>query len=296
MNGTRDLAEEIAHLHRIGVNVLFNFSSGQDAKDSNAMIGQADQGGLGLPEKDYYFRDDAKALETAEGICGALVRMLRTAGRRRRKAAKRPKPSCKLETAMAQSLARRDLAARSREDLPQDDAGEIRGAFGFLQWSRYFAAMQAPPMDSLNVAVPDFFKGQEELLKEEPIEVWKTYLTLHLVAAVSGDAAGDVRRRNFAFYGKYLTGAKKEGRAGSAASRNRWRSGRSLGKAYVEQTFGAEGKQRTLDMVHSSKPRCEQDLRQLTWMTPATKKKALEKLHAITNKIGYPDKWRDYSR
>jgi endothelin-converting enzyme/putative endopeptidase len=151
-------------------------------------------------------------------------------------------------------------------------------------------------MESLNVVAPDFFKGQDALLKNAPMSIWKSYLTFHLVRGQSMLLPSKFDTETFAFYGKFLTGAKEQ--------KARWKRcvaatdgdlGEALGKAYVDRTFGAEGKERTLAMVNKLEAALGQDLQQVPWMTPQTRQKALEKLHAITNKIGYPDKWRNYS-
>jgi putative endopeptidase len=294
--GNPDLSEEIARLHRQGVDLLFNFSSGQDFKDSTAVIGQADQGGLGLPERDYYFREDAKAAETRKEYVAHLVRVLQLMGESEAAAARKAGDVMSLETA----LAKVSLDVTSRRDpekvyhrMKLTDFEALSDSFN---WSRYFALIQAPPMAGLNVAVPDFFKGQEALLRNESLEAWKAYLTLHLVHGQAMLLPAQFDDENFAFYGKYLTGAQEK--------KPRWKRcvaaadadlGEALGKAYVQRTFGAEGKQRTLDMVHKLEAALGQDISQVTWLTPQTKQKALEKLQAVTNKIGYPDRWRDYS-
>jgi putative endopeptidase len=296
IKNTRDLTAEVARLHGEAVDVIFNFSSGQDAKDSNAVIGQADQGGIGLPEKDYYFRTDAKAVETRKEYVAHVSRMLQLAGVSAADAAKQADTIMRLETALAKA----SLDITNRRDPQQTyhkmKLAEFEALSDSFSWSLYFAALNTPKMESLNVAVPDFFKGEEQLLKATPMADWKTYLTFHLIHTQAAMLPKKFRDENFAFYGKYLTGQKEQ--------RPRWKRcvratdgdlGEALGKAYVDLTFGREGKQRTLDMVGHIEAAMAQDLNTLTWMTPATKQKALEKLHAITNKIGYPDKWRDYS-
>ena len=293
MKTTLDLTEETARLHRMGVDVLFNFSSGQDFKDSNAVIGQADQGGLGLPEKDYYFRDDPKAVETRKEYVAHLARMLVLTGVPAASAQKQAADVMALETALAKAsldvTTRRDPTAVYHKMKLTD----FEGLEDSFNWSRYFALIQTPKLDSLNVASPAFYKGEEPLLKSEPLAVFQTYFTLHLLQTLALNLPSKFDAENFAFYGKFLTGAKEQ--------RARWKRcvastdgdlGEALGKAYVTKTFGADGKQRTLDMVHNIEASMGQDLQQLSWMTPATKQKAMEKLHAITNKIGYPDKWR----
>ena len=296
IKNTRDLSAEIARLHRLGVDVIFNFSSGQDAKDSNAVIGQADQGGIGLPEKDYYFRTDAKSVETRKEYVAHISRMLQLTGVAAAEANKQADSILRLETA----LAKVSLDVTNRRDPQQTyhkmKLAEFEALSDSFNWSLYFATLQTPKMESLNVAVPDFFKGEEALLKTVSIADWDTYLTFHLIHSQAAILPTRFTDENFAFYGKYLTGAKEQ--------KPRWKRcvratdgdlGEALGKAYVDLTFGSEGKQRTLDMVGHIEAAMAQDLNQLSWMTPATKKRALDKLHAITNKIGYPDKWRDYS-
>src|SRR5665213_248572 len=296
MKNLRDLTAEVARLHRIGVDVLFNFSSGQDFKDSNAVIGQADQGGIGLPEKDYYFRTDAKAVETRREYVAHVTRMLQLVGLSAADAAKQAAAIMRLETALAKvSL---DVTAR-RDPVKvyhKMKLAEFEALADSFNWNLYFTTLRTPPLQGLNVAVPDFFKGEESLLKSVSMADWIAYLTFHTEQTAATMLPTKFVDENFAFYGKYLTGEKEQKprwkRCVSAADGD---LGEALGKAYVDLTFGKEGKQRTLDMVHHIEAAMAQDLNQLTWMTPATKKRALDKLHGVTNKIGYPDKWRDYS-
>ena len=295
LKASQEMAGEVARLHRMGVNVLFNFSSGQDAKDSNAVIGQADQGGLGLPEKDYYFRDDPKAVETRKEYVAHVARLMQLLGSSPEAAKQQADTVMKIETALAK--ASQDVVTRRdpEKTYHKMKLTEFEALSDSFNWSRYFAAIQSPAIDSLNVASPDFFKGQESLLKTIPLAEWKTYFKLHTTSAMTEMLPVKFQDEAFTFR-KFLTGAKE--------MRPRWKRcvaatdgdlGELLGKAYVEKTFGAEGKQRTLDMVKKLETSLGQDIQQLPWMTPATKQKAIEKLHGITNKIGYPDQWRNYA-
>jgi endothelin-converting enzyme/putative endopeptidase len=296
MKNPRDLSAEIARLQRLGVDVVFSFSSGQDAKDSSLVIGQADQGGIGLPEKDYYFRTDAKSVETRKAYVGYLSRMLQLSGVTATEADKQAAAIMRIETALAKAsldvTARRDPV----KTYHKMKLSEFEALAPSIDWGVYFSTLQAPKMDSLNVAVPDFYKGVDALVKTVSLADWKTYFTIHLLSSQAAMLPTKFTDENFEFYGKFLTGTKQQ--------KPRWKRcvrsadgdlGEALGKAYVELTFGQEGKQRTLDMVNHIEAAMAQDLNQVSWMTPATKKRAFEKLHAITNKIGYPDKWRDYS-
>jgi endothelin-converting enzyme/putative endopeptidase len=294
--GVRDLSAEIDRLHRVGVNVLFNFSSGQDFKDSSAVIGQADQGGLGLPEKDYYFRDDPKAADTRKEYVAHVARMFHLMGVPEADAQKQAETVMRLETAMAKismDVTSRREPANTYHPMTM---AEFRSLSDSFDWTLYFSEIKAPQMSKLNVAAPDFFKGQEQLLKATSMDDWKTYLTFHLLHGQAAMLPTPFNKENFAFFGKYLVGSQEQ--------RPRWKRcvqatdgdlGEALGKAYVDRTFGAEGKQRMLRMVSGIEKAMGQDLDKLSWMTPATKQRALEKLRAVTNKIGYPDRWRDYS-
>jgi putative endopeptidase len=166
-----------------------------------------------------------------------------------------------------------------------------------FSWERYLSDVNAPAIAHLNVAVPEFFKGLNALLDSMPLENWKTYLRWHLVHTAAPLLPASFVDENFNFYGRTLTGAEQ--------IRPRWKRcvtytdrdlGEALGQPYVDLTFGTEGKQRTLKMVRALEKSLGDDITQLPWMTEATKKRALEKLHFIANKIGYPDHWRDYSK
>jgi endothelin-converting enzyme/putative endopeptidase len=290
------LTGEIVELHRRGVNALFGFGSIQDFKDSSQVIAQTDQGGIGLPDRDYYLRDDAKSVELRAQYVAHVQKMFELLGDAPAAAAVKAKTVMRIETELARgsldAVARRE-PANVYHKLTSEELAKLTPSFA---WPRYFSGVGAPPVRSLNVAVPEFFKRVETLIGGEPLENWKTYLTWHLVHASAPLLSSAFVNANFEFFGRTLTGAKQ--------LRPRWKRcvdftdndlGEALGQEYVDRTFGAEGKQRTLKMVEALERALAQDIEQLDWMTPVTKQKALEKLHAITNKIGYPDKWRDYS-
>ncbi len=291
----QDMAPEIARLHRMGVNVLFSFGSGQDAKDSNAVIGQADQGGLGLPEKDYYFRDDPKSVETRKEFQAHIARLLKLLGVAAGDAEKQAATVMSIEMALAKVS--QDIVTRRdpEKTYHKMKLSEFEGLSDSFNWSRYFAVLGGPKIETVNVAGPEFFQGQEKLLKSIPLADWKIYLKVHTASALTETLPTSFQEEAFTFR-KFLTGAKE--------MRPRWKRcvgavdsdlGELLGKSYVEKTFGAEGKERTLAMVKNLEAALGKDLNDLPWMSEATRKKALEKLHAITNKIGYPERWRDYS-
>jgi putative endopeptidase len=288
------LVEEIVRMHEMGANALFNLSSGQDFKDSTQVIAQADQGGLGLPDRDYYFKEDPKSAELRKQYVAHVAKMFELLGDTA--AAAKARTVMEIETGLAKGsldvVARRD-PANIYHKMTEQELTALTPAFG---WPRYFAGVGTPPIAGLNVAVPEFFKQMQALLESRPLDEWKTYLTWQLVHAAAPLLSTPFVEARFEFYGHTLTGAKE--------LQPRWKRcvdytdgdlGEALGQKYVEATFGAGGKERMLKMVDALERALGEDIRQLDWMTPATKEKALEKLRAIANKIGYPDNWRDYS-
>ena len=291
-----ELAAEIAHLHRSGVSALFEFGSGQDFKDSSQVIAQTDQGGLGLPDRDYYFKDDAKSVQLREKYAAHVERMFALAGDTAAQAKEHAAIVMRIETALAKG----SLDVVSRRDPSKVyhpmTAKELAALNPGFHWSAYIDGTGAPSFRTVNVASPDFFKALNAEIEAAGLDDWKTYLTWHLLHSEAPLLPAKFVNESFDFYGKTLTG--------SAELRPRWKRcvdltdnqlGEALGRKFVERTFGAEGKQRTLDMVHALETALGQDIEKLPWMTPATKEQAHVKLRAIANKIGYPDTWRDYS-
>jgi putative endopeptidase len=291
-----DLAAAIARLHRGGIAALFEFGSGQDFKNSADVIAQADQGGLGLPDRDYYFKTDAKSEELRQKYVAHVQRMFELAGERPEQAKADAATVMRIETELAKNsldlVSRRDPEKVYHKMTPQEMAA-LAPAFN---WTVYFTDSGSPAFKSINVGWPDFFKALNAQIESASLADWKTYLTWHALHSQAPLLPAAFVGENFDFYGRTLTGAKE--------MRPRWKRcadftdgqlGEALGRKFVERTFGAEGKARTLKMVDALEKALGQDLQALDWMTPATKTKALAKLKAITNKIGYPDKWRDYS-
>ena len=290
------LAAEVARLHSIGVNAFFNFGSGQDFKNSEEVIAQADQGGMGLPDRDYYLKEDPKSVETRQQYVAHVRKMFELLGAKPDDAAAKAQVVMNIETALAKGaldlVSRRD-PVKVYHRMTRMELISMNRSFG---WPQYLDALSAPPIQSLNVAEPDFFKSLDKLLKTAKMGDLKTYMTWQFVHNQAPLLPTPFVEENFQFFKKTLTGAKE--------LQPRWKRcvaltdnelGEALGQEYVARTFGVEGKQRTLAMVKSLEQALGQDIQHLDWMTPATKQKAMEKLHAITNKIGYPDKWRDYS-
>ncbi len=296
MKSKSDLPGVVAYLHGRGVSGLFDFSSGADFKDSKTNIAQLDQGGLGLPDRDYYLKTDPKSVEIRQKYLTHIQRMLELAGYTPDRAKVAADTVMRVETALAKASLDR-VSQRDPEKVYHKLTKQELDALGqSFSWNSYFRDSGAPTFESLNVSWPEFIKGMDAEVQSTPLEDWKTYLTWHLLHSEARILPTPFTEENFDFYGKTLTGA--------TAMRPRWKRcvdftdsqlGEALGKKYVELTFGAEGKARTLEMVKQLEKSLGEDIQDLSWMSPATKQQALIKLHAITNKIGYPNKWRDYS-
>jgi len=291
-----ELAAEVAHLHRIGIGSLFDFSSGQDFKDSSLVVAQLDQSGLGLPDRDYYLKEDAKSKEIRQKYVTHLQRMFELAGEKAAEAKTHADTVMRIET----TLAKGSLDLVSRRDPEKIyhpmKKSELIAMTPHFQWAQYFTGAHAPAFDSIVISWPDFFKALNAQIQSVPLDDWKVYLKWYILHSEVPVLPTAFLKENFDFYGKTLSGIQE--------MRPRWKRcvdytdnqlGEALGKKYVEKTFGAEGKERTLKMVRALEQALGQDIDKLSWMTPATKKEAHAKLRAITNKIGYPDKWRDYS-
>jgi putative endopeptidase len=290
------ITAEVARLHRIGVGALFDFSSGPDFRNSTVNIAQADQGGLGLPDRDYYLKTDTKSVELREQYLAHVEKMLQLLGEPPARAKNNAQAVMQIETGLAKGSLDRTLRREPSKIYHKMTKAELISLNPDIAWPRYFESIEAPEFDSLNVAVPGFFRRLEELLVLNNLDRWKAYLTWHLVHARAGLLPDALVEENFNFYGRILTGAKElRPRWKRCVSYTNRQLGFALGKAFVERTFGPEGKERTLRMVRAIERAMGQDMQKLTWMTPETKKQALVKLRAIVNKIGYPDKWRDYS-
>ena len=296
MKSRKDVTAEISRLHREGVNALFEMGSGSDFKDASHIIAEVDQGGMGLPERDYYFRKDEKSEDLRKKYVAHVQKMFELLGDTPEKAAAEAERVMEIETGLANGaldvVSRRD-PAKIYHKMTRAELVALSPDFA---WDKYFADLGAPSFTSLNVANPDFMKTMNGLLDSVSIEDWKTYLRWHVAHANATSLPKRFDDENFEFFSKALQGTKEQP--------PRWKRcvravngdlGEAVGQAYVAATFGAEGKERTLKMVDTIEASLREDIKSLPWMTDATKTRALEKLVAITNRIGYTDKWRDYT-
>ncbi len=296
MTDKPQLAVVLGGLHHAGVKAFFDFGAEPDFKDSKVDIATADQGGLSLPDKVYYFKTDPKSVELREKLEKHIAKMFELYGESPAKAAADAKTVMKVETDLAGSSLDRTEQRDPTKIYHKMSVADLQKVSPAFAWNQYFTTIQSPNFDNLNVAVPDFVKEMNQIVTNSDLETVKTYLrwqTLHAAAPTLPKAFVE---ENFDFYGKTLRGAKE--------LRPRWKRcvqytdndlGEALGQAYVDETFPPEAKAHTLQMVHELEAALKTDISDLSWMTPDTKKQALEKLSRIDNKIGYPNQWRDYS-
>ena len=292
-----DLPVLLAHLHDIGVNAFFGMGSNQDFADSTQVISFYSGGGLGLPERDYYTRTDAKSVEQRQQYVAHLAKIFVLAGEPEAQAAKDADTVMALET----RLAKASLTITERRDPqnlnhPTDVAGLSKELTHF-SLADYVKAVHAPSTGRANDMEPKFFAEFNTLVSDTPVDQIKTYLRWHLLHAYAGTSLPEsFDKETWNFYSHTLNGAEKQQeRWKRCTSRVDRELGEALGQVYVAKYFPPEEKQHALEVTLAIEQAMDKDVDSLDWMSAATKAKAKEKLHTVMNKIGYPDKWRDYS-
>ena len=276
--------------------MMFGYGSNQDFEDSNAIISFLGAGGLGLPDRDYYTKTDKKSIEIRANYVLHIERMLALLGDPPAAAKRGAADILKLETEMAQAsltqVEKRDPYQLFHK-MPLADLKKIMPHF---DWDAYFTALGVPPSAGINVTEPKFFAELDTLLGHTKIDVWRTYLRWHAIHGAAPYLNSRFVDANFDFYGKILNGVPQ--------LKPRWKRcvqytddqlGEALGQVFVARTFTPETKQRAVTMTREIEIAMKGEIETLPWMSAETKQKALEKLHSIVNKIGYPDRWRDYS-
>lgn len=295
INSVQGLLGTIAYLHRIGVNVGWGTGIDQDDKDSTRYVLRLGQGGIGMPDRDYYLKSDAESKRVRAAYKKYMGATLKLAGRTPAEAARDTATVLAFETKLAK-------ASRKKEDLrdPHKNYNKMTLAqLGKLApnvaWARYLRDVEAPRLATVIVNQPEFLTALSGMLESVALRDWQTYLEWCTLDGFAGSLSAPFVRENFAFYGTALAGNKK--------MRPQWRRvlgvvnaylGEAFGQLYVEEHFPAEAKKQMLSIVADLFTAYEARIKALDWMTPATKKKALAKLHVLNKKIGYPDKWKSY--
>ena len=289
------LQKEMAHLHMIGVDVMFNFGQMQDFKDSSKVIGAAFQGGLGLPDRDYYLKDDAKFKQVRDAYVTHVTNTFKLLGDAPDKAAAEAKTVMGMETSLAQaSMSRVDERTPTNIYHPMT-MQELSAATPDISWQGYFAAVGHPELQGINLAMPDFFKALDSAMAKTSLDDWKTYLRWHTLNAFAPYLSKPFVDEDFAMRSA-LTGAKELlPRWQRVVSTEDEALGFAMGKLFVEKKFPPSSKQAVVDILHGIRGALKDDLSTLAWMSPDTRKAAAVKLDLMAERIGYPDKWRDYA-
>jgi putative endopeptidase len=298
---------EIAHLHHLypgawegGDNQsnspLFGFTGQQDYDNASIVVAQIDQGGLSLPNRDYYLNTDDKSKEVLAKYRAHIQKMFVLAGESEAQAPADAGTVIELETAMAQAQMDNVKRRDPKNINNKMSISQVKALAPAIDWDGYLKAVKARPSEHYIVTSPDFFRAEEKLINDHPLDHWKAYLRWQVIHRSAPFLTKAMVDENFDFFAHTLAGAEQP--------LPRWRRcvhgadrdlGEALGQAYVDRAFPPESKARTLQMVHAIETALSADIQSVSWMSPATKQQAIIKLKGIEDKIGYPSHWRDYS-
>jgi len=296
INDQAALQKEFGHLHSMGLNAGFFSGSTQDFKNSAEVIAGIFQGGLGLPDRDYYTKTDDKSKTIRDEYLRHVARMFELMGEDPAKAAGEAQTVMALETKFAEASKTRVERRDPEKNYHRMTLAQIRDVAPTFEWPAYFQTLGLAQKADVNVAQPEFFKTFDQQLTATPIADWQTYLRWHLINTTASALSSKFVDEDFHFKGTVLQGAKENlprwKRCVAATDRA---LGEALGEVYVQKAFPPAAKARALEMVRNLEAALKSDISSLSWMGDATRKQAIVKLDAFLNKIGYPDKWRDYS-
>jgi putative endopeptidase len=292
----RGLQDEIARLQGDGVNVLFDFHSTEDARDAARMIAEASQAGMGLPDKDYYFKDDARMKNVRDEYVKHIARMFELMGDDAARARTAAQVAMSIETKLAEGA----MTAVEQRDpnalYNKMSLAQLKSLTPNFSWDAYLKQVGAGMANEINITQPKFFKGLDQMLTAVPLSDWKTYLRWRLISFAAPALPARFVEENFNFNGKVLTGSKELlPRWKRCVSLTNGVLGEAVGQVYVKKNFSPEAKRRVLEMVSNLKAVLRSHLATMEWMGADTRKAANAKLDTFLDRIGYPDKWRDYS-
>ena len=307
LKSKKEITLEIAHLHNLYPGAwqqednqtnspFFGFTGQPDYDDASKVVAQIDQGGLSLPNRDYYLKTDDKSKELLTKYRIHVQKMFVLAGESEAQAVADAGTVIEIETAMAEAQMD-NIKCRDPKNVNNKlTLAQVRELAPSIDWQAYLQAVKAPASNHYIVTAPDFFRAEEKLIAAHPLDHWQAYMrwqVIHHAAPLLNKAVVD---ENFDFFARTLAGAEKQQprwrRCVRAADRD---LGDALGQAYVDRAFPPDSKARTIQMVHSIETALGADIQSLSWMSPATKEQAAIKLKGIEDKIGYPSHWRDYS-
>ncbi|RLD48607.1 MAG: M13 family peptidase [Bacteroidetes bacterium] len=296
LQSATDISRHIAVMQQKGLSPLFYLFTAADQSDSKWNIANFWQGGLGLPDVTYYTDESERMQQIREDYKTHITKMFLLKGDDESAATKTAETILAMETDLAKVSKTRMETRIAEENFHKMSLNDLKVLAPGFDWDAYFTALGLPDPGELNVSQTEFMKGMSELIAKYPVEDWRTYLTWHLLDGSANYLSDAFVQQNFDFFGKTLSG--------SEVLRPRWKRvlattsgglGEGLGQIYVERYFPPESKERMVKLVENLRLAFAGRIKKLDWMTDETKEKALAKLEAITVKIGYPDKWKDYS-
>jgi len=292
-----DLLNEIVHLHTIGNFPFFYIYASQDEKNSNMIIAKLQQGGIGLPDRDYYLSKDARSKEIRDNYKLHIAKMFELLGDDKKKAEANADDILKIETKLAEASWKRVDLRDPVKGYNKYKLDELQKKSSFISWKDYFSGIGLANIKEVNVGQPSFFQKLSDIMKEVSIDSWKTYLRWHMLSSNAAYLSSDFEKEHFNFYSKVLSGKTK--------MQPRWKRvlitvdggmGEAVGQVYVDRFFPPEAKKSMLELVNNLKESLKERIQNLTWMDKDTKAQALAKLEVMNVKIGYPNKWKDYSK
>ncbi|MEZ5399616.1 MAG: M13 family metallopeptidase [Bryobacteraceae bacterium] len=296
LRDAKGLPAVLGRLHSIGVTAAFDFDSSADFEDATVFIAEAAQGGLTLPDRDYYLKAGARSDEIRAKYIAYVTRLFVLLGDNEKRAADRAAAVMQLETSLAKASLDRVALRDPKNRYRRTKSAELRGWMPSFDWSAYLRERKVPAFDVLSAPQPAFLQEVNRLVAEAPLDQWKSYLTLRLADTAAPELSRSFVEANFEFHERTLRGTRELApRARRCAQLADRQLPEALGRRYVEKYFPPDSKQRMLKLVAAVEKAFETDIKQAEWMTAETKERALGKLHAVTNKIGYPDIWIDYT-
>ena len=296
LSSISDVERLLAHLQRSGVGAMFRFGSTIDFKDSTKQVAAAYQGGIALPDRDYYLNTDEKSVKIREEYEAHVAKMFELMGEKPDAASAHAKTVLAVETELAKAsmdrITRRD-PDKIYHKLSEEELAVLTPHFA---WKAFFTDAGAPTIHDIIIGQPDFFKALDSALASVSLADWKTYLRWHLIHAAAPGLSSAFEQEDFNFFRKTLTGAKElQPRWKRCVTSTDRMIGEALGQVYVAKAFPPEAKARALHMVQNIRATLRDDLATLDWMSPETRKAAIAKLDAMDLKIGYPSKWKSYA-
>ncbi len=290
-----ELAEAFAFFHQRGSRPLFGLSASQDRMNTEMMIANLGQGGLGMSDRDYYLKDDARSLEIRSAYETLIETIFNLAGYQANQAIEARHTIMAMETRLAEASMDRIERRNPYATYNKKTLEELQGIVPSFNWLNYFDGLGVS-IEELNVSQPLFFAEAEKLINDFDLDAWKTYLTWNLLRSSASYLPSDFDNASFEFYGRVMSG--------QTAQQERWRRaignlsrtmGEAVGQEYVSVHFPPQAKERMIDLVDHLRKAFAQRIDQLEWMSEVTKEQAHEKLGRMNVKIGYPDKWIDYT-